>query len=425
MLFLGEKTVYKLSINKIFQFFILLIFVSYGIADLTKDYIFYLSILVSFLIIFILMFSLHLNENVSLLVSKNTPVFLLFFVLSASLLWGVDFYNSLHHLFYLYLYLSLYLIFCSAVLHVNQKGIECSFMYIPVFYFIVNIFVIVLYGGLRVSDHEAHAVVGSYSNHMVAIVEACFPYLIWRLFLKPKNIFIYIVLLLNILNVIMSGSRAGYLIMILSFVIAPCVVVGDIRKAIKSFALMLAVILILFSLLSLNTKLNYMMSGVIDRFSTDNLNYELFQQDILSRSEDGVTKRAIMYHAGLRVIQEYPVGGVGYHNFKSYVEDNYGVGVIAHNVVINVWSSAGVLGVVALSILLLAAFFRIKMAIRFFSDDEIKRAWYRVVGVAFWLVIFHGLFRPLLYNPMFYFLLAIVMLAPVQKNNIRSTDFNT
>lgn len=74
---------YKLSINKIFQFFILLIFVSYGIADLTKDYIFYLSILVSFLIIFILMFSLHLNENVSLLVSKNTPVFLLFFVLLA------------------------------------------------------------------------------------------------------------------------------------------------------------------------------------------------------------------------------------------------------------------------------------------------------------------------------------------------------
>lgn len=404
----------KLSYNTsphlllLFSFGILFI---YPIAILTKLKIYYIYSTFIFYVLAIISF--YIKRNLFYLTKKNGLVILFFSCFYLSSFWGIDIVNSLLSSFWITIYLLIYIIFCAAVVNTDAEKIGKVFLYLPIFFFFINIYVMIKYGDLRPLDIAIHKEIGSYSNHMVGIVEICIPFIYYYKKKSNYKLIANVAFLITIFNILISQSRGGVLILATSIILTVLFYSRNISSFINILVyLLLSVVIILAIMMNINfTKKKVIM--LYERIINSNYkNVEIFNEEVLYIRDKNINVRTIQYQMGINTIRKYPIGGIGYGNFKHQMEKIYGIGVIPHNFIFTIWTGSGLLGLLLFFVIIVKVFRNLWKQYFIYKKINPKYSfWYISTGIAFSLLLLHGLFRPLLNNPILYLVLALGLMS--------------
>jgi O-antigen ligase len=243
-------------------------------------------------------------------------------------------------------------------------------------------------------------IVNSYANNMVVMMEASLPILFYRIKYKSSK-FVFAAFFMSLFNIIVSESRGGLVTLSLFFLLLPLYYYR------RKFNKVLLLSIIVFSIL-------FVIGGIL--FSNAFENFEVLQRfsEIKSignlansRDTSELSARLMMYYHGFVLILSNPILGIGWGSFISSMEDFYGYGVIAHNLIIEIWTSCGIIGVIIFTLTFFTAFKRLYKHYRFnlLIDTNISY-WCMANIVCLILLCFHGLFRPFLTNILLYLPLA-------------------
>ena len=187
----------------------------------------------------------------------------------------------------------------------------------------------------------------------------------------------------------------------------------------------LAIIIVLFLMKLKNGFKGLLILGVLSVVLFYLLPVEQVQR-FREVGEDGSSLQRLAYvEAGLEIIKEYPVLGVGYNNWLNYMWYKYPYGVgpgqtiqAAHNIYIQAGSELGLVGLVCFLMMVLFAFVNNVQTRRMAKRNDNKLFFNLTYGLDAGLIgyLVAGIFVTVLYYPFFWIQIAmIVMLNSVMK----------
>jgi O-antigen ligase len=300
------------------------------------------------------------------------------------------------HLFYVLFYLSMVYFFVSCD---GRRIMVFSFSMIPIIFFVLNMILSLVVGNIRAENFSQGSVIGSYGNHMVAINEISIPIVAYGIITKLMDRkFLVASFVLTMLNVLISQSRGGLLIMVLSIFMVMVFLRLDRRSVLLYLSILLMLIFVGVGVFSTMSFFKKAMTHSVERVT------ETFIEDDID------TLRTLSFVFAVDTINEYPVLGIGFGAFSRAMEETYGLGIVPHNVIITLWTGAGIPALLLFALLILQVVVRGFKAIRA-APSQNDALWHKTILIAMFMVILHGLVRPLLDNPIFYMLLACALSA--------------
>ena len=379
--------------------FFYFLFLLTPIAIFYTQKIYFAYVVVIFYLLFYI-FSLRTVYLISIL-SYSKFLFLLFIVINISLFWTTNLGDTLlylaifDHIPIIYLCLSITIIFSSTL----QRS--AVFVYISLLCFLINVALLLEFGTVRAYHHDMREIVKSYSNYMSTMMEVCLPMLFYRLKCKSTKYITIFAIILTLFNIVVSESRGGVLTLVLFSILLPIFYFRSKTNRIITFGLIL--IIILSGAISIFQFGIYEKLEVLERFSE----FEGIRGIVSSSDPSDLSARLLMYHHGISLIMAHPLLGIGWGSFLSSMENTFGVGVIPHNFIIEIWSSSGIFGVGLLMLTLYVAFGRLYRHYQLnINIDRSISYWCLANIMCLVLLCFQGLFRPFLTNILLYFPLA-------------------
>ena len=328
---------------------------------------------------------------------QSFHMFTLFLIINLSLIWSIDPSRTILELTIYNSTIVFYIILSLTVIISSTMQRTTVFLCLPFLCFLINIYLILKFGVVRANDHAMKEMVNSYSNNMVVVMEACLPILFFRLRFK-FNYYVVLAIILAIFNILISESRGGLMTLLLFIIILPFY---HYRRKSNRFILFSSTIIALVVLIS-----GFLYSGAYEKFEVLSRFNELTSINTIATTNapSNLSLRLLMYHHGLKLMIAHPILGIGWGSFITSMEEIYGSGVIAHNLIIEIWSSCGVVGTAIFLLTLFTALKRLYHCHRnFLKLDESISYWCMANMVCLVLLCFHGLFRPFLSNIFLYF----------------------
>ena len=379
-----------------------------ALLEIYTRYSFYrLALVVSLFLTFAIIVSQrHLPKHLF----SFKALYFLFLLMFASGLWSINQEVTFRYSIYLAYNLILFELIGLAV--IDCKWIKKLFLFLPYIGFLIITVVWLEHGAVRPNyeTRDLQDEFGSLSNHIPAIVIVCLPFLIMS-FSEYKNKAIILGSLIALLAVVvLSQSRGGLSSYLLT--LAGCLFF--IKKFSLKIKLMFFLLLIslVFIIMMPSSIIEKNLQGIYDRFSDSALfDMDFFDDaDLPSQFSGSDYRRALMYKYGVRAIYENPILGIGFNTFKDYMGIYYPVNpVVSHNWVITFWGELGLIGLILGFAVFFIAYKKIFFGLRFgkmYSDSIYK--FYASLCIALSVIIFAGMFRPQLNNPVLYLILAIV-----------------
>lgn len=410
------KHMRDLSFSKVLSWLLILLIIVHPLAEIFNIYFFYLFVLGGG---FLVCISLTLRHKIFPHFFSNIfAVSLLYFSFLVSSLWAVNTCGSIEYLTSFSFYYLMFVCFVYLFYTVDSIFAENFILFLPVLYFALNLVIIAKYGAVRGSTSS----LGSYSNHMAGVVIGCLPFVVKKIVVKPRNLMAYFLVIVSIFDLAVSQSRSVY---ILSLICIPCCLAafsGNIIVFLKRlfFAVLICIIGVLIGLQ------NKQFESAVGRLANTEIRTDLFMKESVSRVYDDFNKREAMYHAASKAIREYPMFGIGFGSFKVYAEENYGIEVIPHNVIMRVWLASGLFGLFIFVYIMARAVLNTLSNISFTSSrgEIINNLWYKSIMISLIILLGGGMARPLLKNPMFFLVLALAISQPVAIALPHNVDHN-
>jgi len=385
----------------LFAFLLLMI---YPIALITQLKIFYIIGLLTVFIVFLHTLLARKINVCSFLCAKS--IYLFFCVVWISYKWALYPKETLIRAAIYMIFPWFFWLVHTLLLSGKRKWLKLALMSLPYLIFCIYIIFWIKYGAVRATSYVMKEEVGSFSNTAPAILLASLPYLFCFLMTDRKRWLLYLGgVTLTILIVFMSGGRAAYLMLLLAL---SSITILMRRDLISGLSLLTKIVVILFLLACVTVSvLGYKktIGQVALRFQQT----EVPQlEDAPTRGEVGDYGRLLMYYAGLQVIKQHPLTGIGFYGFSKYVEEIFGVSVISHNIVFTVWGELGLPGLLVFFWIVISGFVKLWRARA--SKELVKSEeffFYSASFISFGVLLTHALFRPQLTNPLLYVVLAV------------------
>lgn len=410
------------NVKTFLSYSILFLLFIYPIASLTKLKIFY--IYNSILFLFLVYVSFFIKKNIYTIIYSNWLIILFFLNFYFFSLLGLNAKISLLHSFFLSIYLVIFFLFIFANYHISPVEISYILSVLSIFYFILNIVLIVQFGNIRPYDRYTHESIGSYSNLMVGIVDVTIPYIFLLFYFSKNKIYYSIVLAIIFFNILISQSRASYLVLLLSLFLVFIFYSNSYKSFFKRFICFIFIIIFSILLVYILPITNKYINHTIDRIYNTKFDFsKVISNKDLNINDDQVTPRMVQYQMGIHTIAEYPFRGIGLGNYKYLMEENHGLKRIPHNFIFTIWTGSGLVGFIVFIILLIISFRNLWKGYIYFNRINIFLSyWFLTNFIALIILLFQGLFRPLLTNPIFYLPLAVGIMQSRSKFINKSRD---
>lgn len=334
------------------------------------------------------------------LIKSDLLLMSLVLLFSISLIWSIDPLRGVKELTYIGLFFILYLYISN-----SSPIAVASWVNIFLVFSVINgtlaLSFLALEGSLR------GAGLGSWPNHYSAYAEASLPFVIISLrnYTGIKKFVPAGIILLNIVIIVISMSRGGFLTLLLIGSLFFTIYVINFNSNISVNYLKLGTIALMISfaifLFDLSVGQGF-FDSYLSRLSTISL--ETSTEQLKSNLGEA---RYIMYTVALETISSNPLFGSGLGSFPSIVAQHYRVGLIVHNIFLKSFVSAGIGAFLLLTYCIISLYQAALSTLQsgdFTSDRLILAA-----VISFTSIIFHGLFRPVLTsNPFFYIVAGII-----------------
>ena len=347
-----------------------------------------------------------------ILLSKEDKLLCLFFLsLVISLLWSVDQKETIRQLYWMFYCMLLY-IFLIIVLKKERVFVSLNYYFLiaPFVYIFASLIIFSIYGTLRPPMHlqmrSEYFFIGTYCNHIAAASEVAVPFL-YSLVLGGKGRIRKIAVLsimCILVNLILSESRGSLLAVMFMTAIYFAIVYRRKDVRIKWATLVTILALIIY------------ITSYIPVLKENIISFRSRLEQLRDIKEE---KRYQLYKIGIDMIKQKSLLGWGYGTHGKVTDDIYDFvnfyekkGVISHNFIITIWSGSGLLSLLLFVYLIFDVLKKLHLLV--FSGKKSynnKSLYFAAIYVSLIGTIFHGLFRPLLTNINFYFILALASIA--------------
>jgi O-antigen ligase len=376
-------------------------FVIFPISILTQYKFFYIT--TSFAVFSISILALYRTINVTWLLKKSIGVFVLFAMFYLSCLWSINPDGTVIRCLEISIFLLVFVNSLVWMRYVSYKKVRDLFVFLPFVIAAINVILLTIYGDIRPVNSAMHEEIGSYSNHSAAIMTAILPYIVYMLKFTPKKkILVGLSLVLNVSAILISQSRAAYLVMIISLILMGVLY----NKGVKHTSIALGrYLLLLMGIMFITycTTPDLLMESINRIAST-----KLYLTGELVRGETVDYERLLMYREGLNAIRENPFWGIGFGSLKEYMEEKHGYGKISHNILITIWAGSGILAVLIFFRLVYKVLQNLFTAYKTEKRSNPEKSYYYLASaISMVAMLIHGMFRSQLALPFFYFPLAM------------------
>lgn len=383
----------------------------YPISTLTFFKLFYFYIVFNVFILLVIIFEYNIISIRAIKATAFMSLLNISFLVSSY--WGLNPAHSYNELFYFSIYLLEFFIFCYVLLLYNNQQIARVISFLPLGLFILNIIFIFTYGTIRADDRLIKSILKSYSNEMTAYSEFCLPILLYSYkYLKDrKKIISLLLIIITIVNILLSQSRGGYMVLVIIMIFAPFLIGQTTALSLLKtyFTYALLSILTIFILFSIPTTKTLIVKG-FERIAATTSEASQMKLSKKKLDREG-TVRILMYIYGSQILNKHFITGLGFRNFKNEMEKKFRAGVIPHNIFLEAISHGGVLALGILLYLIFKTFINLYRLFRFYKQEDESRAyWYLAFLFTFFIVIIHGQFRPTLDTTIFYMPIAVAFM---------------
>jgi O-antigen ligase len=391
-----------------------IILIIHPIATITKYKIFYFAAILSLYVV-----SLHtmlIKHFPFKHIFDALPVYFFFAIMFISYFWAlypiVTIWSSSISLIFLWIFEATRI----ASYRKSRSWLHSLVILLPYVYLGLFSIIITKYGTVRPDSSEIRNVVHSFSDLGPAILELCFPYLIyiWMSQKNKRKLLIIGSFISVILVTIISESRAAYaLLLVNSFFIA--ILFGRNFTSKVRYMLWFGSYLGLISLVAILVfGYNRTIGSTIERFKGSHV--QMFGDQPDKRAYDYV--RAVMYYEGLHIIKEYPLTGIGFGGLGPHIEATYGFFLISHNIFITAWGELGIVGLLLFLYIVISAFVRLwRMRNISLNVNITDFYFYSSTLVALIVAVLHAQFRQQLNNPFIYVIFGISFSLPRHRDD--------
>lgn len=335
---------------------------------------------------------LPLNQGYFLLVS-------FFFVLPAlSTIWslypGATVYRAVWPLYCLIVFfLALYALRANL-----ESQIERITFWVPSVSFIVFVVVFVLYGSLR----PAGGGVGSISNLGGSLVVSCLPFAIAsKRSILRKGLLIMVILTV----VVLSEGRSSAALFLFAFPVTMFFLPGSAGQRMARFVFWATFLLAMTAALLVWFEVSF-LGKLTERFrDTQIYSFEALQNPDPDAADYG---RALMMAAGLRAFQESWPKGIGFGALPDFMLEYGPYQYVSHSFVITFTSELGILGTLALALLVIGTIQKMRSV----PAGSMKGA----ISASLVLILLQAIFRPPYANGLLPVLLASVSLLATKQH---------
>ena len=274
-----------------------------------------------------------------------------------------------------------------------------------------------MYGGVKFGTSITEEI-GFFSPTGLAIITAYYPYLLYMFFQKRLNQWVLLSVILSIpFLVLISGNRSSILLIVLGTILFIILISKNLLKTAKLIFISCLIFIVVATLIyytipaaktSLSATVNRTIHSSLFTFSSTAIS----DSKIMDYEENIPDQdRVLMFILAYEIIKSNPLTGIGFHGFKSQMEERFGHGRISHNLIITSWAEGGIVSLVTFLLLVLVCYIKLFRS-RIVSKKRCHRddfLFYSSAITSFTLVILHGMVQPQEYNPMFYFNIALAL----------------
>lgn len=261
--------------------------------------------------------------------------------------------------------------------------------------FLISIFLLFEYGAVRPvpgTDPALKDFAPHFSTKVSAILLIAFPLVSWYA-IKHRYIAFSLVPMV-VFSVFVSGSRAAILLIVVEiFFFMTILLVKDIKRLLIVIFVLLLVFIIGFDYFSGQLSLMY---------------GKLLSSTLLGGG--GVDfERTEMFLLALDLLPENWLLGLGVESFGYYSEGVIGEYRVSHNYFVTTWLEFGLFGFIAWNCLVTVMLYR---SFKLGVSMDTNWLFYLIVFFTLCIAFMHWMFRPQLYNPLFYVLMSVCLINP-------------
>lgn len=344
---------------------------------------------------------------------EERRVLAFFALMPLSYLWTLYPEETLFRLMITSIYLWLYLVARLAMRLEGRAWFERLVVAIPYVYLGMFAYLLFNYGTVRPVDRSMSEEIGSVCNLGPGIVELCLPFLLFRaVCLRHTRLFEWGAIGAAIFITILSQSRGAYIMFALTLGLLGLVLQRTPgARAHVRFYWILVLLTCLVSVIVIVVGYDKTIGIVLERIGQSQLISISLSEEPWQGESD--FSRALSYRAALELLRTHPFKGIGYGGFGPFFEDHFGRFSISHNLIVSVWGELGLPGLLIFGSILymtLSRLLRIWASHRIVEPEDF--VFWCACLVSLVVALAHGMFRPVMDNPMFFVLLAVAMSAP-------------
>jgi O-antigen ligase len=369
----------------------LIALLSYFAAILSYYRIFYIAVALAFcLSLYFVWTGAMKNPGLS---RHARPLLIFYAYLGITALWAEYPGHTLTTVAIFSIFLVLWALFFLLQWNYDEYEVIQLFRCVPYVVAITYIYLGLRFGGIRPYDLDTANSIGATANSGALWLVASLPFILCLVRRGDKRA--RLELILACFLIVVSESRAGYLLAVFCFV-------ADVylhRASLRRFGadLMKYAIFVLL-LVGFAWFLPVTRPLIEDGFS----------RALMTSTQDEAAadiERVAMFQVGWESFREHPLWGIGYDNVGPLVEDAYGVNIVSHNILITLIAEAGWPGFI-LFVWVMWTFFKRTTAALANRGDK-NRGFYRACIISMVATLAAGMAHPLLGFPMFYVVLGV------------------
>jgi O-antigen ligase len=364
---------------------------SYFAAILTYYRIFYILVALAFcLSLYFVWAGLMKNPGLS---REGRPLLAFFAYLGITAFWAEYPGQTLTTVAVFSIFLVLWALFFLLQWNYDEFEVIQLFRYVPYVVAITYIYLGLRFGGIRPYDLDTADSIGATANSGALWLIASLPFILCLVRRGDKRA--RWELILACFLIVVSESRAGYLLAVSCFVADLYLHRGSLHRF---GADMLKYAMLVLALVVFTWCLPVTRPLIEDGFS----------RAVLTSTEDEAAadiERVAMFQVGWESFRAHPLLGIGYDNVGPLVEDAYGVNIVSHNLLVTLIAEAGWPGFI-LFVWVMWTFFKKTMA-AMATRGEKNRGFYQACIVSMVVTLAAGMAHPLLGFPMFYVVLGM------------------
>jgi O-antigen ligase len=383
---------------------------------------YYIAAAVSLYLVFVA--GIPAYPNILHVVRNGWRVILLFIWLAFSALWSPDPAHTLWSVLIMSPGLMGFLIFAFLLTHYSPDEFCRPLLALLVILAIVNLILIATYGSVRVVERSLDDVRGSFCNGMVAISEACIPFVAYTFRGGRRKAYAVLFVAILVFNTLVSQSRGGVIVMSVAVLMLILAQAGKTRRFARSLVAMVLGIIVIGILLMNVAYTRTLALETMDRFIGMQPGWDLLDPNrMLYTIPDDAEVRTVQLKLGMEIIEDSPWGGIGYGSVQVYMADHFRAGYVAHNFLVEVATGVGLPGLAFFFYVIIGATLLLRKRYLYYKKtDSDQSYWYMVNIISLAIVLLHGMFRPLLQNPMLYIPLAAAYMAVIPRSSQAESD---